>query len=135
MLTVPATLNLLFVLGIMMRQNQQTNKRDFRDWLKKNIIMITIITILSMVDIMIMKLLLDITLFNPEVRKWILGAGIFNSIKKISQFVILILYIKELGSDTLLISTLITSIASLLFSIIYEIYEHISSYSEVSHIP
>ncbi|CAG8639808.1 1940_t:CDS:2, partial [Funneliformis mosseae] len=47
-LTVPAMLNLLFVLGVMMRQTQQTNKRDFRDWLKKHIIMTTIITILSM---------------------------------------------------------------------------------------
>ncbi|CAG8553557.1 1154_t:CDS:2 [Funneliformis caledonium] len=134
-LTVPAMLNLLFVLGVMMRQTQQTNKRDFRDWLKKNIIMTTIITILSMVDIMIMKLLVDITLFNPEVRKWILVAGIFNSIKKMSQVVLLILYIENVGLDALLISTLFTSIASLLFSIIYEIYEHISSDSEVSHIP
>ncbi|CAG8745423.1 1961_t:CDS:2, partial [Funneliformis mosseae] len=76
-----------------------------------------------------------ITLFNPEVRKWILVAGIFNSIKKMSQLVIIILYIENVGLDTLLISTLFTSIASLLFSIIYEIYEHISSDSEVSHIP
>ncbi|CAI2201433.1 18891_t:CDS:2, partial [Funneliformis geosporum] len=88
-LVVPAVLNLLFVLVVMMRQTQQTNKRDFRDWLKKDIIMATIITILSMVDIMNMKLLVNITLFNPEVRKWLLGAGIFNIIKEMPQFVIL----------------------------------------------
>ncbi|CAI2187554.1 11628_t:CDS:1, partial [Funneliformis geosporum] len=89
-LVVPAVLNLLFVLGVMMRQTQQTNKRKFRDWLRKNIIMTTIITILSMVDIMNMKLLVNITLFNPEVRKWLLGAGIFNIIKEMPQFVILV---------------------------------------------
>ncbi|CAI2166585.1 12197_t:CDS:2 [Funneliformis geosporum] len=65
-LAAPALINLLVVLGVMIQQTQQTNRRDFRDWLRENIIMTTIITILSMVDIVIMKLLVDITKFDPE---------------------------------------------------------------------
>ncbi|CAG8658619.1 5209_t:CDS:2 [Funneliformis caledonium] len=89
-LAVPAVFNLLFVLGVMMQQTQQTNKREFRYWLRKNIIMTTIITILSMSDIVMLKLLVDIKIFDPKVRKWLLGAGLFNIIKDMPQFVIFV---------------------------------------------
>ncbi|CAG8491451.1 3549_t:CDS:2 [Funneliformis caledonium] len=134
MLAVPAVFNLLLVLGVMMQQTQQINKREFRGWLRKNIIMTTIITILSMVDIVNMKLLVDITIFDPPVRKWLLVAGIFNIIKELPQFVILVQYIKDVGLNMFIILTIFTSFISLLFSLIYEIYEKLSSDLEVSHI-
>ncbi|CAG8671479.1 6859_t:CDS:2, partial [Funneliformis mosseae] len=133
-LAVPAVFNLLLVLGVMMQQTQQINKSEFRGWLRKNIIMTTIITILSMVDIVNMKLLVDITIFDPPVRKWLLVAGIFNIIKELPQFVILVQYIKDVGLNMFIILTIFTSFISLLFSIIYEIYEKLSSDLEVSHI-
>ncbi|CAG8693017.1 12125_t:CDS:2, partial [Funneliformis mosseae] len=133
-LAVPAVLNLSFVLGVMVQQTQQTNKRDFRDWLRKHIFMTTIITMLSMVDLIIMKLFVDITIFNSKARKLLLEAGIFNIFKYMLQLVILILFIKDAGINMLLLLTLFTRFTSLLFNIIYGIYDLISFDSEVSHI-